>query len=348
MSQINTELGQSSSAQISLGSATVRSLLGVSSGAISLSNAYGKSSSFSAPAVTSSLTNVNLRTLLLSQGWDGTSAVIFTVNAGVYIYSTSTGTPALTISGSWPGGLSIVNNGFIIGCGGQGASFSSIPASHLPGSPGGDAISTSTNLTITNNGYICGGGGGGGGSSLGTLSGGDVIFIAALGGGGGAGGGSGGNTVRGPSTVTFTGGAGGGIGAAGSNGQGATDFQNTGTAGGGGGRVLPGSGGVYSAYGGQGGGAGGAGGDGTRILSNNFGGGFPAGNMGSGGGGGWGASGGNGGSATPAGSGGSSNNAGGSGAGNITGSGGAGGRAIRLNGNSVTWTNFGTTWGSVS
>lgn len=351
MSQINTELGQSSSAQISLGSSTVRSLLGVASGAISLSNAYGKSSSFNAPAVTSSLADVNLRTLLLSQGWNGTSAVVFTINSGVYIYATSTGTAALTITGSWPGGLSIINNGAIIGCGGQGASFSSIPTTHLPGSPGGDAISTSTNLTITNNGYICGGGGGGGGSSTaaqGNLS--NPIILAAIGGGGGAGGGPGGNSYRtssGNPNLTLIGGAGGNVGASGGNGQVDPLNVNNACAGGGGGRILPGTGGVYVFPGGQGGGAGGAGAEGRSILSNFQGGGFPGPTSGSGGGGGWGASGGNGG-VRPGGSGGSSNNTGGNGASVTHGAGGAGGRAIRLNGNSITWLNMGTTWGAVS
>ena len=43
MSQVNTELGFSSSANISLNQATVRSLFAVPSGTISMSNGYGKS-----------------------------------------------------------------------------------------------------------------------------------------------------------------------------------------------------------------------------------------------------------------------------------------------------------------
>lgn len=43
LSQVNAELGLSSSASISLGSASVRGLAGVASGAISMSNLYGKS-----------------------------------------------------------------------------------------------------------------------------------------------------------------------------------------------------------------------------------------------------------------------------------------------------------------
>jgi hypothetical protein len=44
MSQVNTELGLSSTAAISLDQAAVRSLFGIASGAISMSNGYGKSS----------------------------------------------------------------------------------------------------------------------------------------------------------------------------------------------------------------------------------------------------------------------------------------------------------------
>lgn len=43
MSQVNTELGRSSTAQISLGESAVRTLAGVASGAISMNNLRGKS-----------------------------------------------------------------------------------------------------------------------------------------------------------------------------------------------------------------------------------------------------------------------------------------------------------------
>jgi hypothetical protein len=44
MSQVNTELGNASNAQLSMGSAAVRALFGVPTGAISMSNGWGKSS----------------------------------------------------------------------------------------------------------------------------------------------------------------------------------------------------------------------------------------------------------------------------------------------------------------
>lgn len=50
LSNVNVELGRSSTAQISLGETAVRNLAGVASGAISLSNLYGKSNVSFTPA----------------------------------------------------------------------------------------------------------------------------------------------------------------------------------------------------------------------------------------------------------------------------------------------------------
>ena len=99
---VNVELGNSATAQISLGQSTVRGLYGVGSGPIRLAaDGYGKSSLFSF-SISSNQVGANLRTLAINAGWNGTSAVQATINSGVYLYSTSTGTPGLTINGSWP------------------------------------------------------------------------------------------------------------------------------------------------------------------------------------------------------------------------------------------------------
>jgi hypothetical protein len=51
----------------------------------------------------------------------GKSDITITVNSGVYLYSTSTATPALTITGAATGDrIFLVNDGFIIGRGGNG------------------------------------------------------------------------------------------------------------------------------------------------------------------------------------------------------------------------------------
>lgn len=322
LSQVNTELGLSATANISMNSSNVRTLFGKASGTISMSDGYGKANVFNG-TISSNQTNLNLRTWALANGWNGTTAATITVASGVYVYSTGTGTPGLTIDGSWPNGITVINNGNILGMGGAGGAGGN-------GNPGGDAISLGVSCTITNNGYIAGGGGGGAGANN-------------AGGGGGAGGGSG-------ATASVSGSVGGAGGSPGSTGgDGNAVYINFGKfsayvgAGGGGGRVLPGTGGAGgpNSYGnnyGRGGGSGGGGGGGSPTTDNASGGaGGSANNAGgssgafagwsAGGGGGWGAAGGNQG---------------------VSRTGGAGGKAIALNGYTATRTGSGTTYGTVS
>lgn len=115
----------------------------------------------------SNQTNANLRSLAVSAGWNQSSNVVATIASGVIISSNSTGTPALTINGSFPGGVGLVNNGTIVGMGGSGGYGGNHPYSGGggggPGGAGGTAVSVSVATTITNNGTFAGGGGGGGG-----------------------------------------------------------------------------------------------------------------------------------------------------------------------------------------
>jgi len=185
LSQVNTELGRSASTSISLGESAVRALFGVASGAISLSQGYGKSSQF-AFTISSNQTNANLRTLAVNAGWNQSSKVVATINSGVYVSSNSTGTPALTVNGSFPGGVELINNGFIVGMGGNGGNGRTRFNSGSAGSSGGLALSVSTAVTINNIGTIGGGGGGGGGGGAGLDSSPKApIDIAGSGGGGG-------------------------------------------------------------------------------------------------------------------------------------------------------------------
>jgi hypothetical protein len=347
LSNVNTELGSSATAQISLNDSAVRSLFGVSSGAIAMSNGYGKSNSFAA-SISSNQTNLNLRTWALANGWNGSAAATITVNSGVYIYSTDNTVAGLTINGSWPNGVTLVNNGYIMGMGGGGsrAPLSIVGAGNVYGD-GGPAISLGVNATIVNNSgaYIAGGGGGG-------------MPCGVVGSGGGAGGGSGGPPYSGSRS------AGGGPGSVGQDGIGKS--QTIGKypgayygGGGAGGRILPGNGGLrgyrdicgVTKYDGSGGGAGGGGGltganynyswqkwpgnggSGNSAGDNSFQGVYYPGNFnnladeGSGGGG-WGAVGGKTGT-YPAGY----QN--------------PGGNAIALNGYTATRSGSGTTWGTV-
>lgn len=113
-------------------------------------------------------TNLNLYNLAIAAGWDGAAALEATANAGT-IQASSTGNYALTINGSYPGGLSFINNATIQGRGGNGGpgAVSNGPTSVAgpPGAAGGPGLLVSSPVTITNNGRIAGGGGGGGGGS---------------------------------------------------------------------------------------------------------------------------------------------------------------------------------------
>jgi hypothetical protein len=67
LNQVNVELGNAGTASINMGSAAVRGLFGVASGAISMSNGYGKSSQF-AFTISSNQVSANLRTLAVNAG----------------------------------------------------------------------------------------------------------------------------------------------------------------------------------------------------------------------------------------------------------------------------------------
>jgi len=331
---VAAELGLGLTSTITMDQANVRTLAGVSTTpgtTWSMSSLYGRSNRVAISyTFTASTANASLNVAAISGYVAGISDITVTVNTSVYLYSTGTGTPGLTLSGGTTGDtLTLVNNGFIMGMGGTGGN--SIPASQNGGA-GGIALQLGYPTTINNTNpvaYIGGGGGGGGGRGP-TFG----------GGGGGAGGAPGGNGA--PNNTP--GGAGGGIGASGANaapqpngpggfgrggGSGGSGgaFVNlsrvsSGNAGGGGGRIFPGSGGASAPGTSGNSGAGG---------SANGGGGTSTGDAG-GGGGGWGASGGG----TPAGP--------------SVSSGGAGGRAVFLNGRTVTWVSGNTTrvYGAVS
>ena len=237
---INVELGVSGTTQASLGQTSYRNLAGVASGAISMSNFYGKANQFAFSIAGG--TNVNLRSAAVSAGWNGTSRVIATITST--ISSSSTGSPALTIAGSFPGGLSVtVNSGvYIVGRGGAGGSW----PSQQPGGSGGVALSVSTGVTIYNNGAVGGGGGGGGSGSN------DCCYRFSGGGGGGGFGSGGAGTTGYPS------------GTAGSVSNGGNGGGRFGGSPAGGGPGANGANAFYTAgVGGGGGGIGGNGGSGT-------------------------------------------------------------------------------------
>lgn len=166
LSQVNVELNKTSTTTIALNNSDVRTLFGKSSGTISMFDGYGKSNTFSFP-IADGTTNANLRSLAISAGWNGTSILIANIGSGSTVYSTSTGTPAMTISGSFPNGVTLNNAGTILGKGGAGGggAAASDPGINSAGAggAGGLGLSVSSAVSINNTGVISGGGGGGGG-----------------------------------------------------------------------------------------------------------------------------------------------------------------------------------------
>jgi hypothetical protein len=313
--QIGAEVSKTAGTQLCINNSCLRTLSGTSSGTqVSFSTFYGKSNRVNISSTFSSNTaNASLNLSGIGGYISGKSDITVTVNSGVYLYATSTGNYGLSLTGATTGDtVTLVNNGYIAGQGGTGATGNC--ATGNSGNAGGGALNISgvgvSSVTINNtNGSAYIGGGGGGGSSW------------ASGGGGGAGGGTGGS-----SRDNTPGGAGGGVGSKGANGQ----SSGCASGGGGGGRIFPGCGGAKGACstGGYGGGAGGGGGcccGGAGGAANNPGSDFS--NHSAGGGGGWGASG-----------------------GSNTHSGGAGGKAVNLGGKTAVFVSCNKTrvWGSIS
>lgn len=258
---IAVELGLSPTGAISLNDAAVRTLAGVPSGAIVMpTDFYGKSNRVTASATISSNTNNYTVNTAKAPGYSsGKTDFTLTINNGIIVSSTSTGSYAMTVDTSWAAGdtVTIVNNGTILGRGGNGGTggqMSPFPNPNVgagsAGGGGGPALNVNRAITMNNSsGRISGGGGGGGGGQSyvqypeGTLN-----FSAGGGGGGGIGTGSGG-----------PGGSGGGWGfSSGGNGS-----AGTGTAAGSGGSAgtggelgpggVGGNGGSYASSGSTGG-----------------------------------------------------------------------------------------------
>lgn len=333
---IQIELGGNGSTRTSLNDTNVRTLAGVSSGQITMpTNFWGKSNRVQANiSITTNTDGLNLVPNNIPGYVAGKTDIVVTINSGVYVWqSSSSSLPTALWVGFFATGdtIKIINYGYIIGLGGNGGNgLIAFANSSTPGQNGRNAIFVGTSCTIDNQGYIAGGGGGGGAAA--TYFGAPTASYG--GGGGGAGGGNGGSSQYGvPGNnpqVTYAGATGGAPGQKGNDGPDSLGYSS-----GGGGRILPGDGGAA----GKGGGAGG-GGAGSQFSSLERGGvGGAAGNAGAsttssnpqggGGGGGWGA-------------------AGGAAVGFYTKAGGAGGKAISLNGTTVTWINTGTIYGAVS
>lgn len=204
LANVNTELGLAATTTISMNQTNVRTLAGVPSGAISMQNLQNKSNRVTASAtITSNTNNYTLNTAQAPGYSAGTTDMTLTINPGVYVSSSSTGSYALTVDTSWSPGdtVTIVNNGVVVGRGGNGGDGRKWVlngkeiAVYAPGTPGtaaGPALLTQRAVSINNaSGRIAGGGGGGGaGGAIPTNQ---SYGIGENGGGGGIGNGSGGS-----------------------------------------------------------------------------------------------------------------------------------------------------------
>lgn len=144
-----------------------------SSGAIRVGqDFYGKSSLFQF-TISAATTDANLATLATAAGWDGTAALEATIASGVYVSGSTTANYGMTISGSFPAGVTLINNGYILGDGGSGGKGGDSPnclnnQTGGTGGLGGTALVANVACTVDNtNGVIGGGGGGGGGGGAG-------------------------------------------------------------------------------------------------------------------------------------------------------------------------------------
>lgn len=147
-----------------------------SSGAIAFQDFYGASSIIPLLYPTGNYRRVNLADWVTGLGHDPAGAFLITIDAQTTFWSDDITLPALDASGL--GSLYLLNNGKIMGKGGDGFSptanagfnpFTSTTspngmnmANDVQAQNGGPALSMCQG-TVTNNGYIAGGGGGGGG-----------------------------------------------------------------------------------------------------------------------------------------------------------------------------------------
>ena len=181
MSDMRNKAGPAASGslvtQYCSGSTLVQSIADGSYGSttnnIANSPSCGFTYNYTIPANTN---NFDLRKAIVDAGWNQVQPVnaTLTIAIGIYVTSISTGSYAVYISPAFPAGsnLTLINNGYIIGKGGNGGTGGSTGTMTLTGAKGvagyngnagGPALYVGYSTSITNNGLIGGGGGGGGG-----------------------------------------------------------------------------------------------------------------------------------------------------------------------------------------
>lgn len=193
-SDVNLELGRASNDPFDMNGTEERSLAGVPSSTISMSDFYGKSSLITITHTQNAdIDSVSIHDIMGSPTM--VANYVFVNNA--IITRTDSTTNAGISTGVFPSGstLTIVNKSYFRGAGGDGGDVE-VGAQYL-GEPGAPALKLEMDVTIDNSsGYFYGGGGGGGSDRI--TSYGSKGSSAGFGGGGGGGaginGGSGGTS----------------------------------------------------------------------------------------------------------------------------------------------------------
>jgi hypothetical protein len=217
-------------------------------------------------AISSNTSNYTLNTAKVTGYKAGATDVVLTINSGIFVSSSSTGSYAFTVDTSWTTGdtLTIINNGTIIGRGGNGGNGGGGSGGPGNGGSGGPALLVQRSVSINNGNRISGGGGGGGGGDANSSC---ATSAAGGGGGGGIGGSNGGASAVAANVASSPGQAGtltsqgnGGAGATNSAGCGKSVVTQTGFTGGNGGSFASSGGGSprgawYASSGGAGGAA---------------------------------------------------------------------------------------------
>jgi hypothetical protein len=265
LNDLHIEAGGTTGTQVSLNDTDIRGLISKSSGVqMSVSEWYGASNSVVINLVIAS--NTNNYNLFSSKGGTysaGNTTVNVTINSGVTVGSTTSGTYAFTTGLGWVTGdvINIINNGTIKGRGGNGgaggsAVYNSSVTNAGNGGTGGPAFRGQFACTVTNNGsvYGGGGGGGGGGSFYGSLTINKVTTTISSGAGGGGGGA----------------GVNGGTGGSGGSASGGSTSTIQGTPGSAGTATAGGAGGTNAGSGGAGGGLGADGAAGVVVAEENY------------------------------------------------------------------------------
>jgi hypothetical protein len=223
LNDVNVELGLAGTTLITMNDAAVRTLAGVggSGTPISMQNLQNKSNRVTASATISANTsNYTLNTAKAPGYSSGKTDMTLTINSGIFVSSGSTGTAAFIVDTSWAAGdtVTVVNNGTIIGRGGNGGNGVN-GGNGGSGGGGGLGLLVQRALTLNNLNRISGGGGGGG-AGKGSVA--APASASGSGGGGGIGGSSGGTSggFTGAQQIAPSPGSGGTLTSAGSGGGG--------------------------------------------------------------------------------------------------------------------------------